>query len=156
MLDFISWHSGRMEKNFRSLSNGTHCSWSKTQRVIMAPACHENEVQWLLPHWESLLYIVLQKKNETFCMKKCQIWDNTALHLVIISSGGEGLVLVYSPFTTFKRLGLNPDPFRTSWDEAEPGDTLAIDWKQTDGSDRVYWGFFIRYTIGLWESESRG
>lgn len=39
---------------------------------------------------------------------------NTVLHLVIISSEGEELVLVYSLFVTLERLRMNPHPFRTS------------------------------------------
>lgn len=39
---------------------------------------------------------------------------DTVLHLVIISSEGEELVLVYSLFVTLERLRMNPHPFRTS------------------------------------------
>lgn len=39
---------------------------------------------------------------------------DTVLHLVIISRGGEELVLVYSLFVTFERLRMNSHPFRTS------------------------------------------
>lgn len=38
---------------------------------------------------------------------------DTVLYLVIVSSVGERLVLVYLLFITFKRNRMNPHPFRT-------------------------------------------
>lgn len=48
-----------------------------------------------------------------------------------------------------------PTPLQDKWDEAELGDTSAIDWKQTDHSGTTQ-GSSLDFTIAAWESESRG
>lgn len=108
-------------KNSRSLSNGTYYSWSETQRVIMALllAMRMRSSGFCLT--DNPYYTLYYERIMKLAWRNSQICYDTALHLVIISSRGEGLVLVCSPFSTFKRLWMDPDPFRTSWNEAERG-----------------------------------